>query len=251
MPKPQFLTLLLVLAGCSTGTVPPTPESASMAARDTALLKPAPNAQGRVIQTDRGTDVAIQGDAMFVLSRTRTPAGIADLVFSRDGAFHLAERPGAVAGTGMYELVNRDGLYVMAYQSVADGNSRPFGTPPEESINDLNTRLVGPGDGQVRPAAVVLDMTANPDTASNVEFDERGMMLIKGDAPRDAAKNALNIHLTLAVFSFAQYLKPLEGDSYAYQPMAGRLYLGTAASSNNGREVGRTNQLVGRSLERR
>lgn len=253
MLKPLSMTVLLVLAGCSTGPLPPTTDSPSMAARDTALLKPAPNAQGRLIPTDRGTDVAIQGDAMFVLSKTRTPAGIADLVFSRDGEFRLAERPGTVAGTGTYELVNRDGLFVMAYQSTVEvsSNARPFGTPPEESINDLNTRLVGPGNGQVRPSAIVLDMTANPDTAANVEFDERGMMLVKGDAPRDPANGPLTIHLTLAAFSFAQYLKPLEGGTYGYQPIAGRIFFGTAANSNTGTEVGRTNQIAGRSLERR
>jgi hypothetical protein len=253
MIKPLSMTLLLVLAGCSTGAMPQSPESPTMAARDTALLKPAPNAQGRLIPTDRGTDVAIQGDAMFVLSKTRTPSGVADLVFSRDGEFRLAERPGAVAGTGTYELVNRDGLFVMAYQSTveASSNARPFGTPPEESINDLNTRLVGPGSGYVRPAAVVLDMVTNPTAATLTEFDERGMMLLKGDAPRDSANTPLNIHLTLAAFSFAQYLKPLEGDTYGYQPIAGRIFFGTAANSNTGTDVGRTNQIAGRSLERR
>lgn len=252
MLKPLSMTVLLMLTGCSTGTMLVSPESPTMAARDTALLKPAPNAQGRLIPTDRGLDVAIQGDAMFVLSKTRTPAGIGDLVFSRDGEFRLAERPGAVAGTGTYELVNREGLFVMAYQSTVEvsSNARPFGTPPEESINDLNARLVGPGSGQVRPSAVVLDMVTNP-AATLTEFDERGMMHVKGEAPRDPANNPLNIHLTLAAFSFAQYLKPLEGDTYGYQPIAGRIFFGTAANSNNGTEVGRTNQIAGRSLERR
>jgi hypothetical protein len=251
--KPLSMTLLLVLAGCSTGAMPQSPESPTMAARDTALLKPAPNAQGRLIPTDRGTDVAIQGDAMFVLSKTRTPSGLADLVFSRDGEFRLAERPGAVAGTGTYELVNREGLFVMAYQSTVDvtSNGRPFGTSPEESINDLNARLGGSGSGWVRPTAIVLDMTTNPEAFTLTEFDARGMLLLKGDAPRDSANNPLNIHLTLAAFSFAQYLKPFEGDTYGYQPIAGRLFLGTAANSNTGREVGRTNQIAPRSLERR
>ncbi|MFN3432666.1 MAG: hypothetical protein ACK46X_22310, partial [Candidatus Sericytochromatia bacterium] len=94
------------------------------------------------------------------------------------------------------------------------------------------------------------DMTANPNV-SNTEFDERGMMLMKGDAPRDASNTPLNVHLTLAVFSFAQYLKPLEGDTYGYQPIAGRIFFGTAANGNNGREVGRTNVIETRTLERR
>src|SRR5438094_766243 len=45
--------------------------------------------QGSVTSTGQPTQLAINGDAMFVLSRTPNPTSMDDLVFSRDGSFKM------------------------------------------------------------------------------------------------------------------------------------------------------------------
>jgi flagellar hook protein FlgE len=224
-----------------------------MAARD-SVQWPAANAQGRIIKTKTPTDLAIQGDGFFVLARSRQPEGVGELIFTRNGAFKLEAVLGAVAGTGTYRLVNRDGLYVMGYQTSIDPTTRPFGTAPAESINDFATR-VGAGDGKpalaVKPTAIEFDLAANNDVGPEaLAFDERGMVVMDGEAPRDPQGSRLNIHVTLAAFSFAQYLKRLDSETYQYQPAAGRYFMGTAANTQAG-DIGSQNVIVPRALERR
>jgi flagellar hook protein FlgE len=224
-----------------------------MAARD-SVHWPAANAQGRIIKTGTSTDIAIQGDGFFVLARSRRPEGVGELIFTRNGAFKLEAVPGAVAGTGTYRLVGQDGLYLMGYQTTVDPTTRPFGTAPAESVNDFATR-VGDGDGKpalaVRPTAIEFDMVTNMDVGHEaIAFDERGMLMMNGEPARDPQGNRLNIHVTLAAFSFAQYLKRLDGETYRYQPTAGRYFLGTAANAQAG-DIGSQNVIVPGALERR
>lgn len=252
-----LILLPALLVGCvatpATLTTEPPNGAAEMAARDSARW-PAANAQGRIIGTNTPTDLAIQGDGFFVLARSRQPEGIGELIFTRDGAFHFEAVPGAVAGTGTYRLVDRDGLYVLGYRTTVDPTARPFGTQPAESINDFATRVVA-GEGKpalaVKPAAIELDLAANAGVGQEaIAFDERGMLVMDGEAPRDPQGNRLNIHVTLAAFSFAQYLKRLDPGTYQYQPAAGRYFLGTAANVQAG-DIGSQNVIVPRALERR
>lgn len=224
-----------------------------MAARD-SVRWPAANAQGRIIKSGAPTDLAIQGDGFFVLARSRKPEGVGELIFTRNGAFHFEQVPGAVPGTGTYRLVNQDGLYVMGYQTTVDPMTRPFGTQPAESIDQFATR-VGDGPGrpplEVKPAAIEFDLVANSGSRLEaIAFDERGMLVMDGEPPRDPQANRLNIHVTLAAFSFAQYLKRLDGETYQHQPAAGRFFLGTAANAQGG-DIGSQNVIVPGALERR
>lgn len=245
-----FLSMAVLLAGCA--TAPFGPAAPEMAARDSARW-PAANAQGRIIATGEPTDVAIQGDGFFVLAARKQPEGIGELIFTRDGAFKFEEIPGPQPGTGTYRLVNRDGLFVMGYQTAVDPDSRPFGTSPNESIDAFAT-WAGNGPGkppiEVKPAAIELDIGANPDLANNATFDVQGMLRIGGDAPKRPGGGALNVHLTLAAFSFAQYLERLEHDTYRHRPAAGRVFFGTAANAGAG-DIGKMNEIVSRALERR
>jgi flagellar hook-basal body protein len=215
--------------------------------------------QGSITNTGNQTDVAISGDAMFVLSRVPVPRTMDDIVFTRDGSFTFEEFPGPVDGTGTYRLVNKDGFFVMGWNTAVDptNNARPFGTPPEESTGtglEAFGTVVGNGAGApplpVQMQNIQLDMVRNPDAANNVTFDERGMLLLNGDAPRDLANNPANMHLTLTKFANNQGLVRQGGGAYfQYDIVAGQMFTGTAANSNNGTVVGRSNQIVARSIE--
>jgi flagellar basal body rod protein FlgG len=251
--KRHLLLASAVLAGCTSTPTALTTQAPEMAARD-SVQWPAANAQGRIIKTEAPTDLAIQGDGFFVLARSRQPEGVGELIFTRNGAFHFAHVAGAVAGTGTFRLVNQDGLYVMGYQTTVDPMARPFGTTPAESIEQFATR-VGDGAGkpalEVKPTAIEFDLVANTGARHEaIAFDERGMLVMDGEPPQDPQGIRLNIHVTLAAFSFAQYLKRLDRETYQYQPAAGRLFLGTAANAQGG-DIGSQNVIVPGALERR
>lgn len=248
-----LMLLPALLTGCMVTPAAVTTAAPEMAARD-SVPWPAANAQGRVIKTATPTDLAIQGDGFFVLARSRKPEGVGELIFTRNGAFHFEQVAGAVPGTGTYRLVNQDGLYVIGYQTTVDPLARPFGTQPAESIDRFAARV---GDGpdrpplEVKPTAIEIDLVANMGTRLEaIAFDERGMLVVDGEGPRDPQGNRLNIHITLAAFSFAQYLKRLDGETYQHQPAAGRFFLGTAANAQGG-DIGSQNVIVPGALERR
>ena len=241
--KHHLLLTMLFLVGCSSTPLP-------VASRD-AALSPPPNAQGKITQTGEATDLAIEGDGFFVLSRTKSPERPEDLVFTRDGYFHLEFSPGPVDGTGTYGLVNRDGLYVMAYQTTVDPAVRPFGLAPEESVDTLLTQAPGEPPVEVRPTALQLDLLSNPNVANATQLDTQGMLRISDAAPRDPSGRELNLHVVLAASSFPQYLQLLQRGEYAYTRTAGRLFLGTAANAGPGREVGTHNVLNPGAIERR
>lgn len=88
--------------------------------------------QGAIQTTSRATDLAVQGDGFFILSKTPTPTSFDDLVFTRNGSFHFDFYPdekvyGDLSGgapfdvntisSGYYRLVNQEGLFVMGVRS--------------------------------------------------------------------------------------------------------------------------------------
>ncbi|MBM3269954.1 MAG: flagellar hook-basal body complex protein [Candidatus Sericytochromatia bacterium] len=105
--------------------------------------------QGSLQSTGQAADLAIQGDAFFILSKKKDPASLEDFVFTRNGSFHydFVQEPvndpklGAGATKGVYRLVNQDGLFVMgfstqnpkAYQSNAVANLPGRPNPPRET----------------------------------------------------------------------------------------------------------------------
>lgn len=245
MQRAWCLSLLLV-AGCAA----PQP---LMASRDAGLLAPAPNAQGRILKSDVPSDLAIEGDAFFVLSRVVRPETVDDLAFTRNGLFKWEFTPGPVSGQGVLTLQSSDGWYVMGYETAVDGVNRPFGTAPEESISTLTTVVangLNPPE-TVHPGAIQVDMVQNPDAANNLTFDPQGMLRVAGDAPRDDQGRLSNMHVMLASFPFAQYLKEIRYGLYSYSSTAGRMRLGTAANEAPSREIGKHNLLIPGALERR
>jgi flagellar hook protein FlgE len=92
-------------------------------------------------------------------------------------------------------------------------------------------------------------MVRNPDAAGNVTFDEKGRLLLSGEAPKDLANNPANMHLTLAKFANNQGLVRQGGGAYfQYDVVAGQIFTGTAANSTNG-TVGAHNVITPRSIE--
>jgi flagellar hook protein FlgE len=218
--------------------------------------------QGSITQTGNPTDLAISGtgtagaDAFFTLSGVPNPSSMADLSFTRDGSFHFEFLPGPQTGTGSYRLVNKDGLFVMGYNSPVDPINRPAGTPPQESqgtgLSAFNTTIAnGAGGGLgVSLQNIQLDMVRNPDAANNVTFDSHGMLQVDGTTPFDINGNAANIQVGLARFANAQGLNREGGGAYFnYNSVAGEIFTGTANNSGLGNVVGSNTVLTPGAIE--
>ncbi|MEB3328558.1 MAG: flagellar hook-basal body complex protein [Candidatus Sericytochromatia bacterium] len=212
--------------------------------------------QGSIVQTANPLNLAIDGDAFFVLSRRPVASSIEDLVFTRNGNFNMEFLRGDLPGTGTWRLVNEEGYFVMGYNSPVDPNLRPFGTPPEEgSGTDLGAFTTVVTNGVNPPLGLgiqnlQLDLVRNPDAGGNLTFDARGMLLLRGGAPRDLANNQANMHVALAKFANVQGLVRDGGGAYfRYGDVAGQIFAGTAAVDTPGRVVGGSNQLRAGALE--
>lgn len=214
--------------------------------------------QGSIVQNNNPTNLAIDGDAFFMVSRAPVPTSMDDISFTRDGDFHMEFLPGDLPGTGTYRMVNKEGMFVMGYNSPVDVNVRPFGTAPEESqgtdIGAFNTRVT---NGQQNPLNlgiqnIQLDHVRNPEAAGQVSFDSQGMLRLQGAEPRDLANNPANMHVTLAKFANPQGLVRQGGGAYfKYDTVAGQIFAGTAAKENpdQTRVIGKYNVIRAGSLE--
>lgn len=212
--------------------------------------------QGSIVQTQNPLNLAIDGDAFFVLSRRPVAQSTDDLVFTRDGNFHMEFLKGEIPGTGTWRLVNDEGFFVMGFNSPVDPNVRPFGTAPEESQGtDLGAFTTVVTNGAAQPLAVPLtslqlDLVRNPDAAGNLSFDARGLLLLNGGAPRDLANNQANMHVALAKFANSQGLmRDAGGAFFRYNDVAGQIFSGTAAFDAPTRPIGSSNQLRAGALE--
>lgn len=212
--------------------------------------------QGSVVNTGGQTDLAISGDAFFVLSKVPNPSSVDDLVFTRDGSFQFDFLNGPVAGTGTYRLVNKDGLFVMGYQTPFTDPALRGVQPQERNGSDLAAfnSVASNGAGGTTPAqltAISLDLVRNPDAANNnVTFDARGRLSVAGGDPVDLANNTANVHVGLAKFANPQGLNRQSGGAYfGYSNVAGQIFSGTAADAGPGRVVGSTNVLSPKSVE--
>ncbi len=214
--------------------------------------------QGSITANGQPTNLAINGDGFFVLSRTPNPRSISDLSFTRDGTFKFEFLRGDLPNTGTYRLVNSDGLFVMGYSSTVDAN-RPFGTPPEEAQgtdNQAFANVVGSGAGQPPIPAlfqnIQLDLVRNPEAAGRFTFDAQGLVRVGGAEPRDVLGRPVNMHVALAKFANPEGLRRgSSGASFQYDVIAGQVFSGTAAAGNDGRNrvVGATNVLTPGALE--
>jgi flagellar hook protein FlgE len=212
--------------------------------------------QGSVTTDGEATHLAINGDAFFVVSRVPVPRSMDDLMFTRDGSFHFEFIEGPVAGTGTNRLVNKDGMFVMGYNTPVNDAVRPFGTAPEESKGtDLNAFSTVAANGVGDPGLGVqlqnmqLDAVRNPNL-NNFAFTPQGMVQINGEPPRDLANNFANMHVSLAKFANPQGLTRKSGGAYfAYDVVAGQINAGTAGDARPGKIIGRDNTLTSGAIE--
>lgn len=214
--------------------------------------------QGSISQTGKNTDLAISGDAMFVLSRVPVPRSTEDLIFSRDGGFHFEEFPGPVAGTGTYRLVNKDGYFVMGYNSPANpavgrGTDSQIAESSGTDINAFNAQVTN-GAGQpplaLQMQNIQLDLVRNPDVAGgNVGFDQKGRLRVGTGDPKDLANNDAQMQITLAKFANEQGLVREGGGAYFnYDVVAGQIFVGTAGNKQGG-PIGSHNVIAPQSIE--
>jgi flagellar hook protein FlgE len=225
--------------------------------------------QGTIVGTSNAGNMAISGDAFFVVSRVPVPRTMEDLQFTRNGDFHWDFLPGdikddqgnVVKGVGTFRLVNQDGLFVQGYSSPVIDGVRPFGHPPEESlgtdINDLSLKTIPDAPGQqprvVGLQNIQLDLARNPDATNHIAFDAQGLVHVNGIEPRDLANNKSNMFVSLVKFANRDGLDRKGGGSYFnYDNVAGEMFAGVAGTGNvppGNKVVGSTNVIVPQSTE--
>lgn len=225
--------------------------------------------QGSIQQTGESTNLAIDGDAFFIVSRVPVPRTMDDIQFTRDGNFHFEFLPGTlrdasgklIDGVGTFRMVNKDGMFVQGYNYPAIEGVRPYGVPPEESqgtdLESLSTIVVPDAVGQnprrVTLQNIQLDLARNPGAANNISFDAQGLVHVGGDAPIDLANNPANMYVGLTKFANQQGLERKGGGAYfSYDNVAGEMFTGVAGTGNTvnpNRVVGATNTLTPGALE--
>lgn len=210
--------------------------------------------QGTVTTTNVPTELAISGDAFFVVSRVPVPRTIEDLSFTRDGSFRFEFFPGPTDGSGVNRLVDKDGRFVMGYTSAVD-TSRSFGTPVEESqgrsLSAFATKVPDGASGlTVNLQNIQLDHVRNPNAANNVSFDPAGILRVGGLPPKDLAGNDATMQVGLAKFANNQGLLRSSGGAYFdYHEVAGQIMVGGAANHGEGKVVGSSNVITAGALE--
>lgn len=172
--------------------------------------------QGSMNTTQRPTDLAISGNGFFVLSKTKTPTKMEDLVFTRNGSFNFElesdnsiladpadyQKLGPGSQLGVLRLVNQDGLYVVGTTGdyTPSGIAGIPGTPApapdatgsgpglgsllaEPFRSNLGTGDAGMGGRGLKPFSYPFIKDANgnfglnDDLLGQVAFNKNGMLL--------------------------------------------------------------------------
>lgn len=227
-------------------TAPPSPtqplSTPGDATSTVALPSPIPSGYRK---TNVPTDLAVSGPAYFVLSTRPDPAGLEDLIFTRDGHFKLV----AETDNGLnHEWLRHDpdGFNVVAYVRENAGASAP-----DERSGTGDALLATTWQGTaVQATSLALDADRNPDLLAKVAFDYTGRLAIGGADPRASDGQPQATLVTLAQFADPAQLAPLAGFAgmFRYQAAAGTMTLGVAVSGP-GRTLGNANLLLAGSLE--
>jgi flagellar hook protein FlgE len=220
--------------------------------------------QGLLAESTRQTDLGINGEGFFILSKTPTPTNLGDLVFTRDGSFRLdyvVEVQSGTQTTGKFRLVNQEGMFVMGIQgqtnTYRDGAANLPGfalDPPafRRSLGDGAAKIADTSltNGQsptspdfqsylFKPIEVEQVISSNAALARNtnisdetIRFDERGGLLVNGDVTTDMAGKKTPVFVALAKFQSREGLaRTSSGSLFSWTPAAGGdLFLGAAGS---------------------
>lgn len=180
------------------------------------------------IETDDPLDVAIAGPGYFVLAARWPATDLADLYFTRHGAFrwtyHAATDADARPG---YRLESAEGLPVVGY-----ARAGALATDPSEGRGGDFSSAFDLEGGRLLPATLAVDALANPGALP--QFDFRGQLTVGSDAagtglPRDADGHAWSLFLAVAVPEDPAALVPVAGMPWwRYDPAGGALDVGLA-----------------------
>ena len=243
--------------------------------------------QGSLQSTGQPSDLAIQGDGFFVMSKVRNPERMSDLVFTRNGSFHFdffqGETPTEVGNGGSkgeFRLVNQDGLFVMgfrseaekAYQKNAVENLPGTPAPPREfslASDNLNNRPpIGfdtVKDGSFAEGydfkAITIPFQNDPNPVGGVaktinanfapSFTSQGWVQVNSDAPNTDPSNPakkLVMFVGLAKFADPTGLTKLKGGSeFGWSNIVGQAFFGVAGFVNG--TVGKNNTINSGALE--
>lgn len=216
--------------------------------------------QGNIQTTGIATNLAVNGDALFVLSKVPNPTSMSDLVFTRNGDFHFETDLQGSGKAGTYRLVNEQGYFVMGVQGnfapSAQANVPGQTTPPPQEIV---------GAGAAFPQGLVpieVPFDTNPTAGFNQDFAPQfngsGELFDPStDEPflAGATGGGTNGHLPLYValmkFSNPEGLTKDTGSSvFSYDPIAGTYFAGVAQNPQNATgPVSHDNTIVPNSLE--
>jgi flagellar hook protein FlgE len=234
--------------------------------------------QGALTATGSATDLAINGNGFFVLSKVPNPTSMADLVFTRAGSFSFQSfvepnkwvSQGSIGdGTqGVYRLVDpATGYFVM---SVAGNYRPPAGdglpgepSPPDERTgNGLNFGDLGsPASMGFKPLEIpfIHDMVGNQsmnhDNIANLKFQRTGIVVdANGEPPMHAeivnnqlVKRQMDKYVALAAFTSNDGLsRNPGGTAFDYTQAAGAYHIGVAATRAG---VLGSSELVAQNLE--
>lgn len=221
--------------------------------------------QGLLAESTRQTDLGINGEGFFVLSKTPTPTTMDDLVFTRDGSFRLDYVVDGQSGTqtsGKFRLVNQEGMFVMGIQgeknTYRDGAANLPGfaldppasrrSPRGDGANIAEFKQLTNGEPNTSPSfqsylfkPIEIDQVISSDVAlarntnisdETIRFDERGGLLVNGDVTTDKAGNKTPVFVALAKFQSREGLaRTSSGSLFSWTPAAGGdIFLGAAGS---------------------
>ncbi|MNR80228.1 Flagellar hook protein FlgE [compost metagenome] len=232
--------------------------------------------QGALTNTGSPTDLAINGNGFFVLSKVPNPTSMADLVFTRAGSFSFQSFvepnkwvPQSSIGTGtqgVYRLVDPStGYFVMGaagnYQPPAAAGLPGEPRPPAErsgngtSLGDLPTSM------QFKPLEIpfihdtVGNQSVNADNIANLRFLSTGIVVdANGEPPLgiemvngSPIKKPIDKYVALASFTANDGLsRNPGGTSFDYTQAAGAYNIGVAATRSG---VLGNSELVSQNLE--
>lgn len=103
--------------------------------------------QGTMLQTDRNTDLAIQGNGFFVVQNVT--GDTTQTLYSRDGGFHLSREVDADTGEEVAYLVNGNGDYLMGVHANAEGEVPPLNEAGELTRIQVDKNHLGTYTGDV------------------------------------------------------------------------------------------------------